>query len=88
MAAQESPTVAEYRRYYRQRLEMLRDGGLYRYSQSVERAINIVTPTAKSGWSDDLQSTFVRNFVDCMGDFTGLTFKVQEDPRRRFGRHS
>lgn len=78
VAAPRSPTIEEYKRYYRQRMDMLRDGGFYHYNQSVERAINIVTPTARSGWSDELQCGFVRDFVDCMANFTDLTFSVQE----------
>jgi hypothetical protein len=78
VAAPRNPTVTEYKRYYRQRMEALRDGGFYHYNQSVERAINIVTPTARSGWSDEIQYAFVRDFVDCMANFTDLTFRVQE----------
>ena len=59
-------------------MDALRDGGVYDFNHAVDRAINIVTPTAKTGWSDDLQSAFVQDYVDCIANFTGLTFRVQE----------
>jgi hypothetical protein len=78
VAAPKSSTVKEYQRYYRGRMDALRDGGVYHFNQAVDRAINIITPSAKTGWSDDLQSVFVQDYVDCIANFTGLTFRVQE----------
>lgn len=78
VTAPKDSTLEEYRRYYRQRMEAIRDGGFYHYNQAVEREVYIVTPTTRSGWSDALQCAFVRDVVDCMANFTGLTFRVQE----------
>jgi hypothetical protein len=77
---------AEYRRYFRQRLEKLRGGGLYRYEEAVERKLHLVTPTAASGWPDDLQRAFAADFGACLNDLTGSHFGIttlrEDDPER------
>ncbi len=67
-------TVQDYREYYRQRLEKLRDGGLYRFESSVPRELWFVTPTARGNWSDALQQVFVADYCREIENITGLTF--------------
>lgn len=78
------PDQSEYQRYFRQRLEKLRGGGLYRYEEAVERKLHLVTPTAASGWPDDLQKAFVADFGACLNDLTGSRFGIttlrEDDP--------
>src|SRR5205823_1272528 len=80
------PDPAEYQRYFRQRLEKLRGGGLYRYEEAVERKLHMVTPLAGSGWPEDLQRAFVGDFGACAKDITGLPFGLtlvrEDDPDR------
>lgn len=64
----------EYVRYFRQRLDKLRCGGLYRYEESVPRELQIVTPSA--GWGDELQEAFIDDFTGCLEDISGRTFTV------------
>jgi hypothetical protein len=80
------PDQTEYQRYFRQRLEKLRGGGLYRYEEAVERKLHLVTPTAASGWPDDLQRAFATDFGACLNDLTGSRFGIttlrEDDPDR------
>jgi hypothetical protein len=76
--------VGSYQRYFRQRLEKLRGGGLYYYDEAVERKLHIVTPKTGNGWNDDLQQAFVSDFSATIKDITGLQFRVttvrEDDP--------
>lgn len=67
-----APSLDEYRRYYRDRLRVLRSGGVLRLEPSVERRFAIVTPIG----NDDLQKRFVDDFVNVVQTFTGVGFKV------------
>lgn len=69
-------TRAEYGRYYRQRLEKLRSGGLYRFEESVPRELQIVTPSVAAGWGDEVQEAFLDDFTACLEDISGRTFKI------------
>jgi hypothetical protein len=78
--------VQEYQRYFRQRLEKLRDGGLYYYDEAMERKLHLVTPTIGNGWTEELQQAFVTDFSASIKDITGLQFRVttvrEDDPDR------
>ncbi len=80
------PDQPEYQRYFRQQIEKLRSGGLYRYEEAVERKLHLVTPTAAAGWPDDLQKSFVADFGACLNDVTGSRFGIttlrEDDPER------
>lgn len=80
------PDRSEYQRYFRQRLEKLRGGGLYRYEEAVERKLHLVTPKAASGWPDDLQRVFAADFGNCLNDITGSRVDVttlrEDEPDR------
>lgn len=67
---------ADYASYFRQRLEKLRNGGLYRYEESVPRELQIVTPNGGAGWGSELQEAFLDDFTSCLEDISGRTFKV------------
>jgi len=69
--------LAEYQRYFRQRAEKLKNGGLYRYEDSVPRVLWLVTPTARGNWSDGLQQAFVTDFCNCLTDISGKTFSTR-----------
>jgi hypothetical protein len=78
--------VREYLRYFRQRLEKLRGGGLYSYEEAVERKLHLVTPATGGGWTEQLQQAFVADFSATIKDITGLQFRVttvrEDDPDR------
>jgi hypothetical protein len=80
------PNMAEYHRYFRQRLEKLRGGGLYHYDEAVERKLHLVTPAAGSGWPDELQKDLIADFGACLNDITGSRFGIttvrKDDPER------
>jgi hypothetical protein len=67
-----SPSLDEYRRYYRERLRILRTGGVLRLEPSVERRFAIVTPVG----GDELHKRFVDDFANVVQAFTGVGFKV------------
>lgn len=67
-----SPSLDEYKRYYRERLRVLRAGGVLRLEPSVERRFAIVTPIG----GDDLHKRFVDDFVNVVQAFTSAGFKV------------
>jgi hypothetical protein len=84
--APERPGFREYKRYFRQRLEKLRAGGLYYYEEAVERKLHLVTPTAGGGWTEELQQAFAADFSATMKDIADLQFRVipvrEDDPDR------
>ncbi len=58
----ESPTdasMSQYRRYFRDREQLLRDHGVYRVNPTAAREVTIVVPRAGRGWSLELQDAFV-----------------------------
>ena len=66
----------DYQKYFRRRLDLLKNGGLFHYDESVPRILHFVTPAATSGWSDRLQEALVRDFTACLDDISGRTFRV------------
>ena len=70
-----SSTVEEYRRYYRERLDRLRGGGLFRYEEAVERQIHLVTPEPAGRWTEDLNRAFTEDLLSCLKDLVGAPFK-------------
>jgi hypothetical protein len=86
VAAPRDATGAEYSRYYRERLEKLKGGGLYHYPEAVERKLIVVTPKTSNGWINELQSRFVADYGKVIQDFTGARFSITEvcedDPDR------
>lgn len=79
-------TDAEYSRYYRERLEKLKGGGLCHYPAAVERKLFVVTPKEGDGWSRELQAGFIADFGKVIQDVTGARFAITEvredDPDR------
>jgi hypothetical protein len=79
-------TTAEYARYFRERLEKLKSGGLYHYAAAVERKVLVVTPKSGNGWTEELQAAFVADFGKTIQDITGSRFSLtqvrEDDPER------
>ncbi|MBY0458055.1 MAG: hypothetical protein K2V38_12005, partial [Gemmataceae bacterium] len=86
VAAPANGGADEYKRYFRQRLEKLKGGGLYHYDEAVERRLHLVTPKTGGGWTDELQTTFVSDFSAAMKDIAGQQFRVaavrEDDPEK------
>lgn len=86
VAAPREATGAEYSRYFRERLEKLKEGGLFHYSVAVERKLFLVTPKTGNGWTNELQTGFVADFGKVIQDITGARFSITEvredDPDR------
>ena len=86
VAAPREATGAEYNRYFRERLEKLKDGGLFHYPAAVERKLFLVTPKTGNGWTNELQTGFVADFGKVIQDITGARFSITEiredDPDR------
>ncbi len=68
--------MREYKRYYREREESLRRGGLYRFEQTVPQELWFVLPRAIGRWSTKLQEEFTSLFRDCLQDITGSIFRL------------
>ena len=79
-------TTSEYGRYYRERLEKLKGGGLYHYEAAVERKLFVVTPKSGNGWTDELRDAFIADFGKVIQDITGSRFSLtqlrEDDPDR------
>ncbi|MBI3465894.1 MAG: hypothetical protein HY000_22995 [Planctomycetes bacterium] len=86
VVAPRQATTAEYGRYYRERLEKLKSGGLYHYAPAVERKLLMVTPKSGNGWTDELQTAFIADFGKVLQDITGSRFSLtqvrEDDPER------
>lgn len=86
VVAPREATAGEYGRYFRERLEKLKVGGLYHYAAAVERKLFLVTPKSGTGWTDELQAAFVADFDKVIQDITGLRFSLtqvrEDDPDR------
>ncbi len=86
VAAPREETTSEYGRYYRERLEKLKGGGLYHYEAAVERKLFVVTPKSGNGWTDELQDAFIADFGKVIQDVTGSRFSLtqlrEDDPDR------
>lgn len=76
VAPPQTPTLQEYKRYYREREEMLKKGGLYRFEQTVPQELWFVLPRSTGRWSGKLQDEFLRLFRDFLQDITGSTFRL------------
>jgi hypothetical protein len=74
--APQAPTLKEYKRYYREREDALRRGGLYRFEQTVPKELWFVLPRATGSWSTKLQDEFLRLFRDFLQDIAGSTFRL------------
>jgi hypothetical protein len=70
-------TQEEYARYYRQRVETLRNGGLFRYEDAVPRNLWIVTPQERGRWSAKLQQHFAETFLQELQNISGRTFSAK-----------
>jgi hypothetical protein len=79
-------TSSEYGRYYRERLEKLKGGGLYYYPAAVERKLFLITPKKADGWTPELQTAFIADFGKVIQDIAGSRFSITEvredDPDR------
>lgn len=69
-------TTRDYRHYYRQRLELLSNGGLYRLDPSIERRVFVVAPNDDSRWPDALQSALLEDLSKTLEGFAGEPFKL------------
>jgi hypothetical protein len=76
VAAPSGPVLHEYQRYYRERPDRLRSGGVFRFEQTVARVIHVVTPPAGDGWPDDLQAAFLAGVGEVMKDLVGKKFDL------------
>jgi hypothetical protein len=72
------PTIHEYRRYYGERMDTLRNGGVFRFEPSTGRDIHLVTPVGSSSWPDTLQKAFVQDFAESISNLVGQTFFIHE----------
>jgi hypothetical protein len=66
-------TESEYRRYFHERSEKLKAGGVFRFEPYRDRTIHMVTPS----WDDGLERFFAKSFQDRLCDYTGLPFQIQ-----------
>ena len=48
--------MAEYQRYYRERMEAVRNGGVFYFDEAAGREIYLVTPSISSTWPRDTGS--------------------------------
>jgi hypothetical protein len=71
-------TVYEYKRYYKERMTALRNGGILRFEPSAGRDIYLVTPLTSSSWPDTLHKAFVEDFTECISNLVGQTFSIHE----------
>ncbi len=78
VAAPKNQTGDEYERYFRERLEKLKGGGLYHYPPAVERKLHLVTPKQGGLWTKELQTGFVTDFGKVIQDITGTRFAITE----------
>jgi hypothetical protein len=70
------PALPDYQRYYRERPDRLRGGGVFRYEQTIDRKIHVVTPSPGDRWPDELQQAFLADFGDLMKDLVGKKFEL------------
>lgn len=68
-----NPSEKEYKTYFQERLEKLRNGGLYRFEEAVGRKLHVVTP---SSWAEDLQERFVEDLGNSVRGLSGVSLKV------------
>lgn len=78
VAAPREATGAEYGRYFRERLEKLKCGGLLHFPAAVERKLFMVTPKTGNGWTNELQTNFVADFGNVIQSITGARFSITE----------
>jgi hypothetical protein len=76
VSAPAAPRAADYRRYYTERLERLRRGGVYRFEPTVPRKIHLVTPAASGGWPDALQQAFRADLKAALDNLVGSPFTL------------
>lgn len=76
VAAPREPAMHEYQAYYRDRPDRLRAGGVFRFEQTVDRRIHVITPPSGEGWPDELQAAFLRDFGEVMNDLVGKKFEL------------
>lgn len=65
-----------YQRYYRDRPTRLENGGVFRFEQTVERKLHVVTPPSGANWPDELQQTFLTDLGAVMKDLVGKKFEL------------
>lgn len=78
VAAPREATGIEYSRYFRERLEVLKSGGLLHFPEAVERKLFLVTPKTGNGWTKELQTDFVTDFGKAIQSITGVRFSIVE----------
>ena len=78
LRAPNEPNLEEYKRYYRERLEFLRNGHLYHYDEAVPRHVHIVTPKESDRWSKNLHDKFIEDFLNCIASMTKLNFTAKQ----------
>ena len=71
-----SPGLEQYRRYYGDRPIQLGNGGVFRFEQTVERKLYVVTPPSGGHWPDDLQQGFLSDLGAVMKDLVGKRFEM------------
>jgi hypothetical protein len=55
----QTASLPEYRRYYHEREQFLRDHGVYRFNPAASREVVVVVPRPGGNWSQELQDAFV-----------------------------
>jgi hypothetical protein len=70
-------SVQEYRRYYHDREQYLRDYGVYRFNPAASREVVVVVPRAGGNWSQELQDAFIDGVRSDLEALAKQNFKIR-----------
>ncbi len=73
----QAPTLQEYRRYYSQREQFLRDHGVYRFNPAASRELIVVVPRPGGNWSAELQDAFIDGLRSDLEQLTKQNFRIR-----------
>jgi hypothetical protein len=69
-------SLAEYRRYYHEREQFLRDHGVYRFNPAASREVVVVVPRPGGNWSQELQDAFIEGVRSDLEQIAKQTFRI------------
>ncbi len=77
LSAPRSASLPEYRRYYQEREQFLRDHGVYRFNPAASREVVIVVPRPGGNWSLELQDAFVEGVRSDLEQIAREKFRIK-----------
>jgi hypothetical protein len=70
-------SLSEYRRYYHEREQYLREHGVYRFNPAASREVVVVVPRPGGNWSQELQDAFVDGVRSDVEQLAKQNFRIK-----------